>query len=125
MFKKVFSWQLFLLIPMLTAAFIFFKEMAGAIVGGYLISFAFVFSNIWVVSRFWSVQDGLFIKVYFFSIPLRLVLAVVAVIILLGVIKIDQIYFTVSFIISYLFNSVSELIFLLNILQKRSTTHNV
>ncbi len=101
----------------------FFMELdpAVAIFSGFLLSSIFVLSSAWVIDQFWEAESRLFIQVFFFSMAIRFLLVLICFGILLGVAKIDEIYFTVSFIISYLYQSVTETIFINQILRKRSS----
>lgn len=92
-----------------------------AVVCGTLLSGIFIVSSAWILEFFKHAESRLFLKVFFISMGLRFMLVLVLFGILLGVTKIDEIYFTVSFIISYLCQSVTEMIFLNKILQKSDT----
>ena len=92
-----------------------------AVLAGVLLSSLFVDSSAWVFETVQKLENEQFIKVYVFSIFIRFVLVLLIFGILLATTKIDEIYFTVSFIISYLCESVTEMIFINKILQKSSS----
>lgn len=89
-----------------------------AVIAGVLLSSIFVVSSGWVLESFQNTDGTLFIKVYVFSIVIRFLVVLVLFGILVGTTKIDEIYFTVSFIISYLCQSVTEMILINKFLQK-------
>jgi len=110
------------IVPLILALILFLflpTDPAVAVISGFLLSAIFVFSSIWVLENFWNIDSGMFVKVFFFSMAIRFLLVLVALGILLGMTKIDEIYFTVSFIISYLYQSVMEMIFINQILLKK------
>jgi hypothetical protein len=77
---------------------------------GYLLSFFFVGSNFLVLRNFHALSDSDFYKRFFISLGVRFVLVIVVFVVVLLTIKIHQIYFTISFIISYIFHSLIEII---------------
>jgi len=92
-------------------ALIFLPEQkAAGWLAGYSLGFFTIFLHYMGAKAFSSLSDSSFFGIYFLSIGLRflLVLALFILIIIFG--KIDQISFTVSFIISYIFHSVIEII---------------
>ena len=103
----------------LSLGFFFIGEEEGiAVVTGVMLSCIFVISSAWVFDTFREVKTSLFIKIFFISTAIRFLLVLILFGILLGATKIDEIYFTVSFIISYLCQSVTEMILINKILQK-------
>lgn len=92
---------------------------AGGLLAGYLLSFFFVASNFLVVKRLELGEHGRFLKVFFTSLIVRFVLVLVCFVAVLAFLKIDQILFTVSFIIFYIFHSIIEIIFINKILENR------
>ncbi len=105
-----------------SVAFFWVGEKEGiAVLSGVMLSSIFVSSSAWIFDAFKNAENSLFIKVFFFSTVIRFILVLAIFGILLGVTKIDEIYFTVSFIISYLCQSVTEIIFINKILQKSSS----
>lgn len=103
----------------LSGGFFAFGQQEGiAVLTGIMLSCVFVVSSAWVFDTFRETETDTFIKIFFFSTAIRFLLVLILFGILLGVTKIDEIYFTVSFIISYLCQSVTELIFINKILQK-------
>ncbi len=89
-----------------------------AIISGALLSSIFIVSSGWVLHTFRKAENKLFTQAFFFSMVIRFVLVLLLFSILLGLTNIDKIYFTVSFIISYLCQSITEMIFINKILQK-------
>ena len=107
------------LLMLLSSGFFFVGEQEGiAVLTGVMLSCVFVISSAWVFDTFRETKTSTFIKIFFFSTAIRFLLVLILFGILLGVTKIDEIYFTVSFIISYLCQSVTEMIFINKILQK-------
>lgn len=88
-----------------------------ACLSAYLLSFLFVASNFAVVANVDLDDHRRFYRIFFISIGVRFLFIIGALILVLGVIKFHQIFFTVSFIISYIFHSISEIIFLNKILE--------
>ena len=120
MIKRNLSYRLIPFSIFVVLSFVLDKDLLWSMAIGYILSFVFVFSSTFLVWKFWNKGDELFLKVYFLSLPLRFVVVLTAFGLILWLTKITQIYFTVSFIISYLFESVTELIFIHKTLQKRS-----
>ena len=102
------SFAVFLVLVLFIYAFT--EAQAVVPVIGYLLSFIFVGSNFIVLRNFQDRTHNEFYKRFFISLGVRFVLVVIAFIMVLKTIKIHQIYFTVSFIISYIFHSVIEII---------------
>lgn len=118
--KKSLSFSV--LLVLISFPFFWIGEAQGvAVLSGVLLSSIFVCSSAWIFDAFREAENSLFIKVYIFSIAVRFLLILLLFGILLGTTKIDEIYFTVSFIISYLCQSVTEMIFINKILQKSSS----
>ncbi len=92
------------------------------VVIGFLLSFGFVLISIVVLERTWKFKDNAFLKAFWVSMLARFAGIIVLLIIIYGATKIDEIYFTVSFIISYLCHSITEMIFINKILKKGSNT---
>ncbi|MEX2478868.1 MAG: hypothetical protein WD357_10555 [Gracilimonas sp.] len=104
---------------LLSLGFFGMGEQEGvAVLSGVMLSAIFVSSSAWVFDSFKHVENRLFTQIFFFSIAVRFLLVLALFGILIGVTKIDEFYFTVSFIISYLCQSVTEMIFINKILQK-------
>lgn len=102
-------------------SFFFFlggTSIGVAVLSGVFLSSIFIASSAWVLDNFGNAETGLFVKVFFFSTAIRFILILMLFAVLIGVTKINEIYFTVSFIISYLCQSVTEMIFINKILQK-------
>jgi hypothetical protein len=81
-----------------------------AILLGYALSFIFVGSNFFVVRKIHGTAHPTFFKYFLVSIGVRFALVLAGVVTVLIATKIHQIYFTVSFIISYIFHSAIEII---------------
>lgn len=96
------------------ASFVFAFSLA------YLLSYVFVTSNFIVVRNLDLNDHKKFYRIFLFSLAARFILMIAALIFVLEVIKIHQIFFTVSFIISYIFHSVIEIIFINQILETDS-----
>ncbi len=107
------------LLILISGGFFAVGELEGiAVLTGAMLSSVFVISSAWIFDTFRETKTSTFIKIFFFSTAIRFLLVLILFGILLGVTKIDEIYFTVSFIISYLCQSVTEMIFINKILQK-------
>lgn len=87
-------------------------EALKAMASAYLLSMLFVGSVIIVLQKLDAGDNKRFYRVFLITISARFVLVLVAILFVLLVTKIHQIYFTVSFIISYIFHSVNEIIFI-------------
>lgn len=110
-------------LPVTAMAFLFFlmgPEAGIAAVAGTLLSALFILSSAWVVDTFSSASDADFIHVFFLALIVRFLVVLSLFTILLVAVKINEILFTVSFIISYLYNSVTETIFINKFLHKSS-----
>jgi len=86
----------------------------------FLLSYLFVGSNFITLRKLDADDHKKFYRVFLFSLAARFSLMIAALIFVLAVIKIHQIFFTVSFIISYIFHSVIEIIFINQILETDS-----
>ncbi|OAN62571.1 hypothetical protein A8B79_03220 [Balneola sp. EhC07] len=121
MIKKLAKFNVIPLILALISPFFLPVDPAVAVICGFLLSLIFVLSSAWILDNFWNADSKLFLKVFFFSMVIRFLLVLAAMGILLGLTKIDEIYFTVSFIISYLYQSITEMIFFNQLLQNKSS----
>lgn len=92
------------------------EQEGVAVLSGVMLSAIFVSSSAWIFDAFRNVENRLFTRIFFFSTAIRFLLILSLFGILLAVTKIDELYFTVSFIISYLCQSVTEMIFINKIL---------
>lgn len=107
------------ILMLLSLGFFWVGEQQGvAVLSGVMLSAIFVSSSAWIFDAFKNADNRLFTKIFFFSTAVRFLLVLALFGILIGVTKIDEFYFTVSFIISYLCQSVTEMIFINKILQK-------
>jgi hypothetical protein len=119
-FRKFFSIVL-IAGAVLALVFLFLPVNAAvAIYSGYMLSSIFSVSGLFVIDRFFDAEQPLFVKAFFFSLFIRFFLVLGVLALLLAVTKIDEIYFTVSFLISYLCQSVTEMVFFNISLQRHS-----
>lgn len=122
MIKRLIKSQALVAPILITLIFIAETNQFFAATAGFLLSLIFVISSTIIVERFWNSDEPTFFKAFILSIPLRFFIVLTVFAILLLVTKIDEIYFTVSFIISYLYHSITETIFINKILKKGSST---
>lgn len=87
-------------------------EVLTAALTAYLLSFVFTGSNYAVIRKINSGSYPYFYRIFLVSLALRFLLVLTVLYLALKVIKFPHIYFTVSFVISYIFHSVIEIIFL-------------
>ncbi len=93
-------------------AFLMTDDVRFAWITGYLLGLLAVAIHL-VTSRFTNNRNNVsFFRYYYISLLLRFVIICILFIFILTMIKIDEFSFTVSFIISYLFHSVNEVIYL-------------
>lgn len=76
----------------------------------FFIALVFVGGAMWVWVKFWGISSQDFIKIYYITSFIRFALVVMLLFITLSTIKFEQMFFTVNFIISYLYQSVIELL---------------
>lgn len=88
-----------------------------AVTVGFLLSFVFVGSNFFVIRQIKTQSSSDFLTKFYLSLGVRFLLVLAAFVMILQTIKIHQIYFTVSFIISYIFHSVIEMILINKLLE--------
>jgi hypothetical protein len=86
-------------------------------VWGYLLSFVFTGSNFLVMRKIDLNDHSRFVKILGVSLALRFIAVIGAIIFVLKTKNDHQIFFTISFIISYICHSVTEIIFLNKILE--------
>ncbi len=122
MIRRLFKSQLFVLPFLLALIAIVEANQYVAVLAGFFLSLFFVISSTIIVERFWNSDEPTFFKAFILSIPLRFFFVLTVFAVLLLVTKIDEIFFTVSFIISYLYHSITETIFINKILKKGSST---
>ncbi len=120
MIKRLFKYQILVLIFLLVLSLFLYDYKTWAIFFGYTLSLLFVLSSIIIIHNFWDSKETVFFKVFLYSLPIRFFVVLTTFAILLKTTKIDEIYFTVSFIISYLCHSITEMIFIHKILKKGS-----
>jgi hypothetical protein len=93
------------------------QQYYPAVSTGFLLSFLFVGSNFFVIKRMKTPKSANFMSRFYLSLGVRFLLVLAALVVILKVTKIHQIYFTVSFIISYIFHSVIEIILINKLLE--------
>lgn len=121
MLKKLIKLDLFL-IPVFVVLFFLLPLLQWiGVASGILLSAMSIHVSAWVLEAFWEREWEIFNKAFFLSLIGRFFLVIIVLGILLGRTKIDEIYFTVSFIISYLCYSITEMIFFTKILEKKSS----
>ncbi len=121
MLKKLIKLDLFLLLILAILFFVLpILKWAGLVLGVGLSAIS-IHVSAWILEAFWDKEWNQFNKVFFLSLVGRFFIVVLLLGILLGTTKIDEIYFTVSFIISYLCYSITEMIFFTKILEKKSS----
>ena len=76
----------------------------------FFIALVFVGGAMWVWVKFWVISFQDFIKVYYITSIIRFALVVLLLFITVPTIKFEQMFFTVNFIISYLYQSTIELL---------------
>lgn len=121
MSKKLLKINVLILTILLSGFFFLTVNQAVGLITGFLLSLGSVLVSSWIIESFWEAEFNQFNKIFFFSLFIRFFVVVGVLALLLGVTKIDEIYFTVSFIISYLCHSITEMIFFNKILQKQSS----
>lgn len=100
------------LLPVAAGFSLWGAEALVAALAAYLLSFSFTGSNYLVIKKIGTDDQKRFYRIFLVSLALRFALVLAAFIFMLKLVKIHHIYFTVSFIISYIFHSVIEIIFL-------------
>jgi hypothetical protein len=120
MINRLFKYQVLVLIFLFALSFYLDNYKIWAVFVGYTLSLIFVLSSIIIIHNFWDSKETVFFKVFLYSLPIRFFVVLTTFAILLKTTKIDEIYFTVSFIISYLYHSITKMIFIHKILKKGS-----
>lgn len=121
MLKKLVKTNLGILFLLIGSFFLLPAYKASGLIIGVSLSAVSILVSAWILETFWDREWGQFNKIFFFSLVGRFFSVLIIIAILLGATKIDEIYFTVSFIISYLCNSITEMIFFNKILDKKSS----
>lgn len=121
MLKKLLKVSVFTLLLPLLGMIIFPIESMLSTLFGLTLSAISILVSAWIIDYFWEKKWEVFSKVFFLSLIVRFIVVLISFTVILNVIKIDEIYFTVSFIISYLCYSITEMIFFNKILEKKSS----
>ncbi|MEQ9266100.1 MAG: hypothetical protein RLN81_12805 [Balneolaceae bacterium] len=121
MLKKLLKVSVISLLFPLLGMIIFPIESMLSTLYGLILSSISILVSAWIIDHFWEKEWEVFGKVFFLSLIVRFVVVLIFFAIILKVIKIDEIYFTVSFIISYLCYSITEMIFFNKFLEKKSS----
>ncbi|NGP86864.1 hypothetical protein [Fodinibius halophilus] len=101
----------------MVAGYMLAKEALALVIIANLVSFIFVGSNYYVVKKIRQDSADSFYRKFYLTFGLRFLLVIAALVVVLKAIKIHQIHFTVSFIFSYIFHSVIEIISINKILE--------
>ncbi|NBW70197.1 MAG: hypothetical protein EBR32_02115 [Bacteroidetes bacterium] len=90
---------------------LFFQQLPWQIAyKAYLIAFLFVGSALWILEKSWQLNANKFLTVYYLSTIIRFILIITLIALSISRIKFDQMFFSVSLIISYIYNSIIELL---------------
>ena len=101
---------------------LFFQQLPWQIAyKAYFIAFLFVASALWIIEKSWQLNANKFLKVYYLSTVIRFILIITFIATSFSRIKFDQMFFSVSLIISYLYNSIIEFILIHHRLRKDSS----
>ena len=120
MLFKLLKASLFIL-PLIILSFLILDvNQSAGVLAGVTLSLGSILVSAWVIDSFFRREWSSFSKAFFLSIIGRFIFVLILFAILLGATKIDEIYFTVSFIISYLCYSMTEMIFFNKILVEKS-----
>lgn len=96
----------------LVVAFLLNGDMLFAWLLGYFLGMLAVFIHLGSSYFTEQQEDQKFIQTYYISLFIRFLIVCTLYVAMIMMLKIDEFSFTVSFIISYLFHSVIEVIFL-------------
>lgn len=88
------------------------RQYTVSIITGYILGLFAVLSHLLFISYTKNLEESNFRKLYFISIFIRFFIVCLIFVALIIFTKIDELGFTVSFIISYIFHSVIEIILL-------------
>ncbi len=121
MLFKLLKASLFILPFILLSFLVLDVDQSIGILSGIALSLGSILVSAWVIDTFFESEWSVFSKAFFLSIIGRFIFVLIVFAILLGATKIDEIYFTVSFIISYLCYSMTEMIFFNKILVEKSS----
>ncbi len=88
------------------------RQYTVSIIIGYFLGLSAVLSHLLFISYTKNLEESKFQKLYFISIFIRFFIVCLIFVALIIFTKIDELGFTVSFIISYIFHSVIEIILL-------------
>lgn len=121
MFTSLLKYSLIGMLFAIVPFFIVEEILAVSILTGYLLSSIFVVSSAWVIDFFIEAENKVFLKAFLISTGVRFIIVLAVFGILLSVTKIDEMFFTVSFLISYICQSIMEMILINQLLQNSST----
>lgn len=116
LFKTVLAGGALLLLILLFTA----RQYATGMIIGYFLGLSVVLAHLLFIRRTKNLGEADFQKLYFISIFVRFFFVCLIFVALIIFTKIDELGFTVSFIISYIFHSVIEII----LLNKQLTSQN-
>ncbi len=78
-------------------------------VSAYVLSFVFVGSNFWIIRRIKLKDHAHFTRIFYATLAWRFILVLAAFILFFEISGREQIFFTVSFLISYICHSILEI----------------
>ena len=111
-FKKIiYAGLILIFVPVALLPWISFASFS-AIFGGVMLGVAYILSSVMLINKIRKYESSTFIKTFFIGMAIRLLLAIIVISTVFTYTKIDEIFFTVSFIFSYLCTSIPELIFI-------------
>lgn len=106
-----------LFVALLLCTYILIPADLTAPITGYLLSFLFIGIDLLVVRNFRGMSNNQFYMRFFISIGIRFILVFAVFVVILLTLNIHQIYFTVSFIISYILHSGIEIFYVNKLLE--------
>lgn len=110
-------WSFLILTGTILCSYLLDFSRIGEMILAYFLSFIFVASNYWVVLNFRKQTHKVFYRRFLIILAVRFIFVLGTLILVMKLTKLHEIYFTVSFIISYILHSVIEIILINEILQ--------